>query len=365
VVRIVKQVASALASTHKKGIVHRDLKPGNIYLVEVAGERDFVRVLDFGISKMRSSATRLTRTASIMGTPNYMSPEQAKGKTDDIDERTDQWALACIAWECLSGEGPFLGESVPSVLFQIVHEPPPSLLPKVAGLPPQVEDVLVRGLAKDKADRFPSVIEFATALEAALAGTSYLHSPTAAVAVPTMRFPEGENGAPALPKATTLTRTAGELDHVRDPAPARSSWVLRMLVAGAVVVAAGAILLLRSGSAPKSTVTPTYPAPAPLPPAPPAPPPKMEVPEAPEPQALPEPSRPVEDRAAVAAEPTDESKVNGRPTRKREGKRKVEAERRASPPPVPVWKQSKPGEESPLSPKPTSPRSKEDRWRVD
>jgi serine/threonine protein kinase len=111
-------------------------KPGNIYLLEIAGESDFVKVLDFGISKVRSASTKLTRTSSIMGTPNYMSPEQAKGKIEEIDETTDQWALACIAWECLSGEGPFVGENVPSILFQIVHEPTPSLLPKVAGLHP-------------------------------------------------------------------------------------------------------------------------------------------------------------------------------------------------------------------------------------
>ena len=113
VVHVVKQVASALAATHAKGIVHRDLKPGNIYLLDIAGTKDFVKVLDFGISKVRSASTKLTRTSSIMGTPNYMSPEQARGQIDDIDERTDQWALGCIAWECLAGRGPFVGENVP------------------------------------------------------------------------------------------------------------------------------------------------------------------------------------------------------------------------------------------------------------
>lgn len=80
VVHIVTQVASALAATHAKGIVHRDLKPGNIYLLEVAGETDFVKVVDLGISKIRSAMTKLTRTASVIGTPNCMSPEQTKVK---------------------------------------------------------------------------------------------------------------------------------------------------------------------------------------------------------------------------------------------------------------------------------------------
>ena len=105
VVHIIKQVASALAATHAKAIVHRDLKPGNIFLLTAAGENDFVKVLDFGISKVRSASTKLTRTSSVMGTPAYMSPEQARGHIEDIDERTDQWALACIVWECLSGRG--------------------------------------------------------------------------------------------------------------------------------------------------------------------------------------------------------------------------------------------------------------------
>src|SRR5450631_546823 len=172
VVHIVKQVASALAATHAKTIVHRDLKPANIFLLEVAGEIDFVKVLDFGISKVRSASTKLTRTSSVMGTPNYMSPEQAKGQVEDIDESTDQWALACIAWECLAGEGPFVGENIPSILFQIVHEPPPALATKVSGLQPQVEKVLLRALAKDKADRFANVKDFALALDGAVAGSA-------------------------------------------------------------------------------------------------------------------------------------------------------------------------------------------------
>lgn len=162
--RIIKQVASALAATHAKKIVHRDLKPANIYLLAAAEEADFVKVLDFGISKVRAATTKLTRAESVMGTPDYMSPEQALGAIDEIDERTDQWALACITWECLSGRAPFIGENVPSLLFQVVHEQPPPLAPKVPGLSPEVEEVLLRALSKKKADRFPSVSAFAAAI---------------------------------------------------------------------------------------------------------------------------------------------------------------------------------------------------------
>jgi len=172
VVRVVKQVASALTATHAKGIVHRDLKPGNIYLLDVAGERDFVKILDFGISKVRSATERLTREFAVFGTADYMSPEQAKGEVDNIDGRADQWALACIAWECLCGHCPFVGRSAAQILFQIVHEAPPSLLTQVDGLHPRVEDVLLRALAKKKDDRFASADEFAAAFEGAVMGNA-------------------------------------------------------------------------------------------------------------------------------------------------------------------------------------------------
>jgi len=142
-----------------------------------------------------------------MGTPNYMSPEQAKGHIEDIDERTDQWALACIVWECLSGEGPFWGENVPSILFQIVHEPPPALASKVAGLPSQVEDVLLRALAKAKNDRFANVSDFAFALERA-GGAAV----STVVGRPEISARSAQAPDPAPAKPTTLSHTAGELD---------------------------------------------------------------------------------------------------------------------------------------------------------
>jgi serine/threonine-protein kinase len=89
VVHVVRQVASALNAAHDQGVVHRDLKPGNVFLVQIPGEPDFVKVLDFGISKMKAARTQLTSASAVMGTPNYMSPEQATGMIDDIDHRAD------------------------------------------------------------------------------------------------------------------------------------------------------------------------------------------------------------------------------------------------------------------------------------
>jgi len=248
---IIKQVAAALMATHAKGIVHRDLKPANIYLLEATGAADFVKVLDFGISKVRSATTKLTRTASIMGTPGYMSPEQAKGRTEDIDERTDQWALACVAWECLAGECPFQGEGPLATLFQVVNEPPPPLLPKVPGLRPQVEDVLLRALSKNKGDRFASIGDFVAGLEDSATGAT-------AKAVPavqrTLQLPDPASDARPAGKSvqpTTFTQTAGELNEDVTLAGVRSkAWVWAVVGAAAIFVV-GAFLFLRPGPAPK------------------------------------------------------------------------------------------------------------------
>jgi serine/threonine-protein kinase len=322
VVHIVRQVASALSATHAKAIVHRDLKPGNIYLLEVAGERDFVKVLDFGISKVRSASTKLTRTSSIMGTPNYMSPEQAKGKVEEIDERTDQWALACIAWECLSGEGPFVGENVPSILFQIVHEPPAALAPKVEGLVPQVEDVLLRALSKNKADRFPNVGDFAAALEAASTDQAPVHNLTAVLPARTMRLPDGENPASSVPKTTTFTQTTGEVEDTFDKLPTRPKWVVGVVGAGALLAVTMAVILLRSGPRPKSAVVsppPEQPVQVFVPPVPSAPEPRVVGVAVPAIEEPPQPSLPAPAPAVTPPEPTG----TAAPSRKQESKRKV------------------------------------------
>ncbi len=169
-VHVTRQVASALGAAHDQGIVHRDLKPGNVFLLQIPGEPDFVKVLDFGISKVKAARTQLTSASAVMGTPNYMSPEQATGMIEEIDHRTDQWALACIAWEMLLGRGPFVADDVAALLYQIINLDPHPLAPRVPGLPPEVERVLRRALSKQSADRFSSIREFSRSFEAAAFG---------------------------------------------------------------------------------------------------------------------------------------------------------------------------------------------------
>jgi serine/threonine protein kinase len=167
VVNITKQVASALGAAHDQGIVHRDLKPANVFLVELPGEPDFVKILDFGISKVRAATTQLTKASAIIGTPNYMSPEQATGMLDEIDHRTDQWAVACIVWEMLSGRPPFASDDMSAVFYQVIHLDPQPLGNRTPDLPPGVDAVLRRALSKRVTDRFPSVGDFANALTSA------------------------------------------------------------------------------------------------------------------------------------------------------------------------------------------------------
>jgi eukaryotic-like serine/threonine-protein kinase len=175
-VPIVKQLASALAVTHAEGIVHRDLKPANVFLVSVPGQTDFVKVVDFGISKvLKASTTKLTKAQMVVGTPEYMSPEQAAGKVDEIDHRSDQWSVACIAWHMLVGQQPFFGPDVNTILHQVMNGEPPPLPRKMAGLlPKEVEAVLRRALSKRQQDRFPTITALSRALEAAapLPGTT-------------------------------------------------------------------------------------------------------------------------------------------------------------------------------------------------
>src|SRR5580765_269594 len=144
-VEIVKQLASALAVAHAEGIVHRDLKPGNVFLLRVPGDNVFVKVVDFGISKvLKAATTKLTMARAVVGTPEFMSPEQAAGRVDQIDHRSDQWSLACVGWHMLSGQLPFSRPDVSALLNQVMSEEPTPPVPGAGGIPPELDKVLRR-----------------------------------------------------------------------------------------------------------------------------------------------------------------------------------------------------------------------------
>jgi tRNA A-37 threonylcarbamoyl transferase component Bud32 len=174
---IVKQVASALGAAHSKGIVHRDVKPENVYLVR-RGDQDFVKVVDFGVSKAvhaqeeaGSEWQRLTRTGAVLGTPLFMSPEQASGH-EDVDERADIWATALILYECLTGELPFRGNNYLGVIAQIQNKevPPPSALRPELGIPDAVDRAIMHGLEKDRTRRYQHMAAFERDMDRLLAG---------------------------------------------------------------------------------------------------------------------------------------------------------------------------------------------------
>jgi serine/threonine-protein kinase len=160
---IVEQVSEALAAAHAVGVTHRDLKPENLFCVSVPGsDKEFVKVLDFGMSKIRH-ASKITADATLLGTPPYMSPEQAMGQIDAIDPATDQFALGAILYEMLSGEIAFLAQTTAGVLEAVIGRDPPPLPAALAG----VDRVLRAALAKDKRDRLPDILAFGRAVRAA------------------------------------------------------------------------------------------------------------------------------------------------------------------------------------------------------
>lgn len=159
---LVRGIAAALDYAHRQNIVHRDIKPENVMLQD--GE---AVVMDFGIGKAVSGAAddTLTQTGMVVGTPAYVSPEQASGETR-IDGRSDQYSLACVLYEMLSGKKPFAGPTAQAVISKRFSEPVPSLRSVVASTPDEVETALLKALSMNADERFPTTMEFARALVA-------------------------------------------------------------------------------------------------------------------------------------------------------------------------------------------------------
>jgi len=162
IVLIIWQVASALSDAHGKGIVHRDLTPANVFLTSVPGQPLFVKLLDFGISKAVVGARNITRQFEIVGTVQYMAPEQAIAGT--VDTPVDQFSVACIVYRALSGQLPFTGKSPIEVLQAVAFKPHAPIRTLAPELPVAVEAALDRAMAKDPAARFPQISDFAVAL---------------------------------------------------------------------------------------------------------------------------------------------------------------------------------------------------------
>lgn len=272
-VDIVSQTASALDFAHKKGIVHRDVKPANI-MIDSGGA---VKITDFGVAKMLAAAST-TQTGMAVGTPHYMSPEQIYAKA--IDGRADQFALAVIAFELLTGKKPFDADSLPAIIHQIltVDRPADEDLLKLGS---RVAQALSKALAKKPEDRFATCFEFATALRSAVEGK--------------------------LDATSTMVAAAVSVPPAAPPATGRSGLRMPLLVAGGVAILSAGVLgykLLNSNPA-ASSPAPAAPAASVVPEPKPARPPVAEPkPEAPKPAPVKETARKeVPKKAAEEAKP--------------------------------------------------------------
>jgi serine/threonine-protein kinase len=174
--RILLQICRALQAAHARGIIHRDMKPENCFIIHRNGMRDFVKVLDFGIAKFleenRQVSHTLTQAGALIGTPEYMAPEQVQGEPADV--RMDIYALGCIMYQLLTGQLPFSDKTMFGVLSQQVNVrpvPPRQLAPE-ADIPPEVEAIILKAMEKERPNRFQSMAELIEAIVAAPRGSS-------------------------------------------------------------------------------------------------------------------------------------------------------------------------------------------------
>jgi serine/threonine-protein kinase len=208
---IISPVASALDAAHAAGLVHRDVKPANMLLDVQAGRPDHVYLSDFGLAKGLSSADGLTGSGHLWGTPDYMAPEQIEGRT--LDGRADQYALACAAFQLLTGDPPFLRGQHTSLITAHLQRRAPALTSRRPGLPSAVDAVFARALSKTAEDRYHSCGEFADTLRAALGLPSYQSGHLSGAAVTRLDHPAtpivGAVATTRLDPAFGKTKTLG------------------------------------------------------------------------------------------------------------------------------------------------------------
>jgi beta-lactam-binding protein with PASTA domain/predicted Ser/Thr protein kinase len=233
---ITADICAALEFSHRHGIIHRDVKPGNV-MVTNTGQ---VKVMDFGIARdLASGATTMTQTSAVIGTAQYLSPEQARGEA--VDARSDVYAAGCVLFELLCGHPPFVGDSPVAVAYQHVREdprPPSEINPDVT---PDIDAVVLKALSKNPANRYQSAAEMRADLLRAASGRPVLATPVMTEA-----------------ETALLSQTGGEPARVGDPDRRRAStWVLVALgVLGVLAVIALIIGLILSNQAPEEVDVP-------------------------------------------------------------------------------------------------------------
>jgi tRNA A-37 threonylcarbamoyl transferase component Bud32 len=281
---IMSQCCSALAASHAKGIVHRDLKPENIFLVPRGADKNFVKILDFGIAKLTAdggTSSHKTRTGLVIGTPTYMSPEQCEGK-GLIDHRSDVYSLGIVMYELLTGVVPFPGEGFGEVLVAHLTKQPAKPSTVNTNLPASIESIVMHAIEKDRNRRFQNMNEFLEAVEnpdAHLARWNglpeYSQSPKAAAGARTMqampivvqphksgRTLALDDGAPPAtqqgqPRPTTLEGAAAEVTLSPTRVPRNRGPIIAVAAAVLALAGIGGWLGLSRKSSPETATNTT------------------------------------------------------------------------------------------------------------
>jgi serine/threonine-protein kinase len=301
IARIASQILAALTEAHAQNIIHRDLKPENVMIEQRRGDPDFVKVLDFGIAKITDAKTKLTAAGLVCGTPEYMSPEQAKGA--DLDPRSDLYSVGVITYQMVTGLLPFESDTPVGFLMKHLTEPPmpPSQRQPEVDVPPELEAFIMKAISKNPADRFANAEEMREALLAAVPEAAVAPRAATGAAIPRPATPAAPTAKAASSAAKPSAAKAAPKDTEAAP-PAKAGGKAGLIAAAAAVVvvagAAGAFFATRGGSAP-ATPAQVVQAPVaqpPVQPAPPPPPPQAD----PQPAAQPGPANPTANPTGTA-----------------------------------------------------------------
>lgn len=272
-VNIVRQICGAVDAAHRSGVIHRDIKPDNI-LIEIVNQTERVKVLDFGIAKLRETKADayLTQAGTIIGTPQYMSPEQCQGK--QIDTSSDIYSIGIILYEMLTGHVPFDADSTMQVVYKQLHDPPPPIDEVAPHLPEALVQVVMRALEKDPANRQSSAIELSEELKDAVessgeAGSLSMTDPlvprpvAAGVRTPSQsaiapstdesgRITSAEKKTPTAPGQTAVETVA------KEPGSGKTGRLPLFVLGGVILIAVIAGIIYFS-MPPKTTAPPSQP----------------------------------------------------------------------------------------------------------
>ena len=239
-VEITTGVLDALEYSHRAGIVHRDIKPGNIMLTSTGA----VKVMDFGIARaIEDSAATVTQTHAVVGTAQYLSPEQARGEI--VDARSDLYSTGCLLYELLTGQPPFTGDSAVAIAYQHVREipKPPSAL--AADVPESLDRVVLKALAKARDDRYQDAAHMRTELLAAARGMA-VSAPATETWQSTTAMPSATAPSPAPPAPPISTQPSAPEQTAEDKRPRRRWWVWMLIIL--LLILAGIVIgMLASG----------------------------------------------------------------------------------------------------------------------